>query len=243
MAGAASSSASRSCARSTSWTSSTRSSRQRSRQRASRAASPSSAAIERRTRSSKSRPPVAATARSYATKARAIGPAAGSAATSSGRHAQLDLEPRDSPVSSREHRRLVSPRARPRRGRVAVGQGSTATPASRRISRPSAWNVRTGTAPGSTPSGATAASSRSVISTAARLLKVSARIASGGVPVAISHAARAHQGGGLAAPGRRDAQDGPDGAVAAARWSGASRARRSTTGASHQPASGRSPVG
>ena len=41
-------------------------------------------------------------------------------------------------------------------------------PASRRISRPSAWNVRTRTAPAATPSGSSAAASRSPSSSAAR---------------------------------------------------------------------------
>ena len=98
--------------------------------------------------------------------------------------------------------------------------GSTATPASRRISRPRAWNVRTRTAPEVTPSGATAASSRSVISTAARLLNVIARIVSGPVPVAISHAARATRVVVLPDPAGAMHNDGPGGAVAAARWSG-----------------------
>ena len=83
--------------------------------------------------------------------------------------------------------------------------------------------------PGATPSGATAASSRSVISTAARLLNVIARIASGGVPVAISQAARATSVVVLPLPAGAMHNDGPGGAVAAARWSGASRARRSAT--------------
>ena len=107
--------------------------------------------------------------------------------------------------------------------------GSTATPASRRISRPSAWKVRTRTAPGATPSGATAASSRSVISTAARLLKVIARIASGGVPVAMSQAARATSVVVLPLPAGAMHSDGPGGAVAAARWSGARRASLAST--------------
>ena len=107
--------------------------------------------------------------------------------------------------------------------------GSTRTPASRRISRPSAWNVRTRTAPGATPSGATAASSRSVISSAARLLNVIARIVSGAVPVSMSHAARATSVVVLPLPAGAMQSDGPGGAVAAARWSGARLARRSTT--------------
>ena len=119
-----------------------------------------------------------------------MGPASGSAATSAADTPSSTLR-RETTVSSRRsaassaHGATAARRA----GRSAIG--STVTPASLRISRPSAWKVRTRTAPGATPSGATAASRRSVISSAARLLKVIARIASGGVPVAISQAARA----------------------------------------------------
>ncbi len=77
--------------------------------------------------------------------------------------------------------------------------------------------MRTRTTPGPTPSGATAASSRSVISAAARRLNVMARMASGGVPVAISQAARATRVVVLPLPAGAMHNDGPGGAVAAAR--------------------------
>jgi hypothetical protein len=57
-------------------------------------------------------------------------------------------------------------------------------------------------------------------------LKVIARIAAGGVPVAISQTARATRVVVLPEPAGAMHNDGPGGAVAAARWSGASFARR-----------------
>ena len=136
---------------------------------------------------------------------------------------------REITVSSRTRSAASAHGATAARTAARSASGSTATPASRRISRPSAWNVRTRTPPGATPSGASAASSRSVISTAARLLKVIARMPSGGVPVAMSQAARATRVVVLPLPAGAMHKDGPGGAVAAARWSGASRARRSAT--------------
>jgi hypothetical protein len=144
----------------------------------------------------------------------------------------------ETPSSTLSRETIVSSRRRPAssaHGATAArmagrsASGSTAIPASRRISRPRAWKVRTRTTPGAIPSGATAASRRSVISTAARLLNVIARIASAGVPVAISHAARATSVVVLPDPAGAMHKEGPGGAVAAARWSGASRARRSVT--------------
>jgi hypothetical protein len=58
---------------------------------------------------------------------------------------------------------------------------------------------------------------------------VIARIAPGGVPVAISQAALATNVVVLPEPAGAMHSDGPEGAVAAARWSGARRARRSAT--------------
>jgi len=51
----------------------------------------------------------------------------------------------------------------------------------------------------------------------------------GGVPLAISHAARATSVVVLPDPAGATQRIGPDGAVAAARWSGANRSSRSTT--------------
>ena len=113
--------------------------------------------------------------------------------------------------------------------------GSTGIPASRRISRPRAWNVRTATAPAAIPSGSSAASSRSVISSAARLLKVIARMAFVGVPPSTSHATRATSVVVLPLPAGATHRIGPDGAVAAARWSGARRARRFSTSGCMRP--------
>ena len=148
----------------------------------------------------------------------ATGPASGSAATSSAETPSSTLS-RDTTVSSRSSAASSAHGATSASTAARSTIGSTATPASRRISRPRAWNVRTRTSPGATPSGATAASSRSVISSAARLLKVIARIAPGGVPVAMSHAARATRVVVLPLPAGAMHSHGPGGAVAAACWS------------------------
>ena len=152
----------------------------------------------------------------------------GSAATSSAETPSSTLS-RDTTVSSRSSAASSAHGATSASTAARSTIGSTATPASRRISRPRAWNVRTRTSPGATPSGATAASRRSVISSAARLLKVIAWIAPGGVPVAMSHAARATRVVVLPLPAGAMHSHGPGGAVAAACWSVASRARRSAT--------------
>ena len=67
-----------------------------------------------------------------------------------GRHAELDLEPRDDRVEAQEAG-LVGPRRDLGQDGRPIGERFDATPRSRRISRPSAWNVRTRTAPGATP--------------------------------------------------------------------------------------------
>ena len=87
--------------------------------------------------------------------------------------------------------------------------GSTATPASTRISRPSAWNVRTRTAPAATPSGASAASSRSVSSSAARLLKATTVIVPGSTPPSTSQATRATRVVVLPLPAGATTRTGP----------------------------------
>ena len=138
-----------------------------------------------------------------------IGPASGSAATSAAVDPELDLQPRDDRVEP-QRARPRRPTARPRAGSPArSASGSTATPASRRISRPRAWNVRTRTAPGATPSGATAASSRSVISTRRPLVE-------GDRPDRLGRRPGGDEPGGpgderrrLAAARRRDAQRRP----------------------------------
>ena len=122
------------------------------------------------------------------------------------------------------------PTARPGEDRGAVDHrldrhaGVAQDLAPERVERPHADG------PGATPSGAT----RGVeplghLDSAARLLNVIARIVSGGVPESISHAARATSVVVLPLPAGAMHSDGPGGAVAAARWSGASRASRSTT--------------
>ena len=164
--------------------------------------------MARRIRSSKSTPPLAATAASYATNARATGPASGSAATAAAETPSSTLS-REIAVSSRRMAASSAHGATWRRTAARSASGSTDTPASRRISRPSAWNVRTRTVPGPTPSGATAASRRSVISTAARLLKVIARIRSGRRARRDQPGGAGDQGRRLAGARRRDAQRRP----------------------------------
>jgi hypothetical protein len=135
-------------------------------------------------------PPVAATRARSPRTPRGRGPASGSSATWSAVTPSSSFN-REIAVSSRIRSAASATGRTRRRTRRDRPRGSTAAPASRRISRPSAWKVRTATLPASTPSGSSAASNRSVISSAARLLKVIARMASGGVPLSISHAARA----------------------------------------------------
>ena len=79
------------------------------------------------------------------------------------------------------------------------------------------------------PSGASAVSSRSPSSTAARRLKVIAAMDAGSTPVATSQAIRATSVVVLPLPAGATTRTGPGSAVAAARWSGASRASRAST--------------
>ncbi len=87
-----------------------------------------------------------------------------------------------------------------------------------------------GPSPAPTPSGASAASARSASSSAARLLKVIAAIVVG-VERRRRRARRSGRPGSWSCrcPPARRTGPGPGGAVAAARWSGVSRARRSRT--------------
>ena len=125
--------------------------------------------------------------------------------------------------------RLVDRKMVERRTASRSSNGSTRSPPSVRISRPRAWNVLTQTLPAARPSGSSAASTRDAISSAARLLNVTAVMAVGLAPVATSHAIRATRVVVLPLPAGATHSTGPGGAVAAARWSGASRARRSAT--------------
>src|SRR4051812_17004487 len=70
---------------------------------------------------------------------------------------------------------------------------------------------------------------RSPSSSAARLLKVTAVIVSVAMPVATNQAMRATRVVVLPLPAGATHNTGPVGAVAAARWSGASRFRRAST--------------
>ena len=149
-------------------------------------------------------------------KAAAVGPASGSAATSSAVTACSSLSRENA-----ESRRLISPGPilgqSSRSSAARSTSGSTATPASRRISRPRAWKVRTRTAPGSTSIGARAASRRSASSCAARLLNVIAAIEAGGAPPSTSQAILATSVVVLPDPAGATHRIGPGGAVAAAR--------------------------
>ena len=136
---------------------------------------------------------------------------------------------RENARSSRPRSTAVAAGKRSRSTSSRSTRGSTGTPASRRISRPRAWKVRTRTEPASAPSGPIAASSRSASSTAARLLKATRQIEAGSVPPSTSQATRATSVVVLPLPAGATTSTGPGGAVAAARWSGASRARRSVT--------------
>ena len=182
--------------------------------------------MARRTRSSKSSPPVArkrALVGDEGSRGRA---GVGISRDLVGRYAQLQLEARDRGVEPHAFGG-VGARQDTAKDRVAIDErlhghaGVKQDLAPERMERPDARRRRP-----PTPSGSTAASSRSVISSAARLLKVIARIASGGVPLSISHAARATSVVVLPDPAGATHNDGPAGAVAAARWSGASRASR-----------------
>ncbi len=185
----------------------------------------------RATRSSKSRPPDSAIAASYATKVRAISPASGSAATAA---ASTPMSSLSREIAVSRARQPAGPAAGAIRRRRAIRStsGSTGRLASRRISSPSAWNVRTRTASpdASTPRGARAPASRSRSSSAARLLNVIAAISSAAAaPDAISHATRATSVVVLPLPAGATQRIGPGGATAASRWSGARRASISAT--------------
>src|SRR3954447_5706512 len=161
-------------------------------------------------------------------KAPATGPGAGSEATSSAVTRRSSLK-RENARSSRARSGAVEAGNSARSISSRSTSGSTETPASRRISRPRAWNVRTRIAPAVTPSGASADPSRSVSSSAARLLNATTVIAAGSVPSSTRHATRATSVVVLPLPAGATMRIGPGGAVAAARWSGARRARRSAT--------------
>src|SRR3954451_718238 len=161
-------------------------------------------------------------------KAPATGPGAGSDATSSAVTRRSSLK-RENARSSRARSGAVEAGNSARSISSRSTSGSTETPASRRISRPRAWNVRTRIAPAVTPSGASADPSRSVSSSAARLLNATTVIAAGSVPSSTRHATRATRVVVLPLPAGATMRIGPGGAVAAARWSGARRARRSAT--------------
>jgi len=93
----------------------------------------------------------------------------------------------------------------------------TSMPAERRMRIPSAWNVRTWTAPCGTPRGSSAASSRARNSSAARRLNVTAHTLPGDAPSAIRQAMRATSVVVLPLPAGATHSTGPGGAIAAAR--------------------------
>ena len=168
------------------------------------------------TRSSKSSPPRSVSAASYATNAWATGPAATSAATSAAVTPRSSFS-RENAVSSRPRSAIVVRGHSSASSAARSISGSTGRPASRRISRPRAWKVRTRTTPVSKPSGARAASVRSASSSAARLLKVIAVIDSGSAPSSTSHAIRATSVVVFPLPAGATHSTGPGAAVAAAR--------------------------
>ena len=129
---------------------------------------------------------------------------------------ELQLQPRErgvqAPDLGRRDRRPQLARGAPTRST----SGSTGTPASRRISRPRAWNVRTRTAPAATPSGARRPRSAPPALSAARLLNVIAAIVPASTPPSMSHAIRATRVVVLPLPAGATHSTGPGGAVAAA---------------------------
>ena len=146
----------------------------------------------------------------------------GIAATSTGETPSSTLS-REMTVSSRRRSASSAHGATSARTAARSAMGSTATPASRRISRPSAWKVRTRTAPGATPERRDGRIQPLGHLDRRPLVEGDRRIASGGVPVAMSQAARATSVVVLPLPAGATHSDGPGGAVAAARWSGARR--------------------
>ena len=229
-AGAASSSASRSCDRSTSWTSST-----------SRCAHRSPPPIEQRRLASRGgrgrRGPGRRSRADHApqsaprtsTKARATGPAPGSAATSAAVTARSSFS-RENAVSRRPrsagvvrgHSSAMSVGAVDERLDRAAGVAEDL--AAEGVERPDADGPRRDAQRLRAP-----ASARSPSSSAARLLKVIAAIVAGSAPPSTSQAIRATSVVVLPLPAGATQRTGPGGAVAAARWSGVSRARRSWT--------------
>ena len=134
-------------------------------------------------------------------------------------------------MSSRPSRRPSGPARAPRRsppGRPAARRPRRRPAGSR---GPSAWNVRTRTPPAATPSGASAASSRSAELLGRALVERDRRDPVGRRSAATSHAIRATSVVVLPDPAGATQSTGPGGAVAAARWSVARRARRSATAA------------
>ena len=157
------------------------------------------------------------------------------------RDAQVQLEPREREVQPP----AVALRDAREQARAAPRPGPPAAPRPRRRRAGSRGPGRgtSGPAPSPprTPSGASAASSRAVSSSAARLLNATMHTDPGSAPPSTSQATRATRVVVLPEPAGATHSTGPGGAVAAARWSGASRARRSATDgwetAAHGPAS------
>ncbi len=204
--------------------SSTSSTRVRARQLAKRRLSARSAPTAPATRSSMSMAPSAARAARYAAYAACSAACSGPGPRSGSSVSRVN-------VSSR--RRIVAAgRSPPARRRMIVPRSAsrdTSTPADRRMRMPRAWNVRTATVPGATPSGSSALSRRSRSSTAARRLNVTAHTDRGSAPIATRHAMRATSVVVLPLPAGATHSTGPGGAIAAARWSGASRSSRART--------------
>ena len=91
--------------------------------------------------------------------------------------------------------------------RVAVRERLDRDPASRRISRPRAWNVRTRTVPAPLRAARAPRPAARVSSSAARLLNAIAAIGSGGVPVARARR-RGRRASSSCRAGRGEAQHG-----------------------------------
>ncbi len=231
-AGAASRRASRSWLRSTSWTSSTSRCAQRARQRASSAG----VALERPERAGDEVVEVERAGRRerplVGDEGARDGPGRRVARRPPRRvDAEVELQPREGVVEAPPGRRgsasgqHLAQQSDPRRHEVGV------RPASRRISSPRAWNVRTRTAPGGD-----AERLERGVQPLAQLLGGARVEGDRGDrrrvgPVATSQATRATRVVVLPLPAGATQSTGPGGAVAAARWSGASRASRSATAA------------
>ncbi len=227
LAGAASSSASSSWVRSRSWASSTRRLRHRPRQRS----STRSSALEQAEGSHHQVVEVDAARlgdRALVGEERG-GHRAGSrvARDLRGRDPEVELEAGEGEIEPPAAAASISGNSS-RRSSSRSTSGSIEMPASASSSRPSAWNVRTRTDPAGHPSGSSAASSRAVSSSAARRLKATTQTDAGSAPPSTSQATRATSVVVLPDPAGATHRTGPGGAVAAARWSGASLARRSS---------------